>query len=663
MLAHVWTGGGVASSRGADGRRRAGARPAAAHAGELWAYSIESREPLVRAPTCAGTWSCTPPTPHARRTRSAGSPSSSSLPGAELRARVGARLVRHPPPRSSPPSAARRARRARRRSGRPDRVPSPATRACVLRAPRGIEVAAAASCAAPQEGETYVEIEDGRPPSRVAVSWHAPLEEIVRRRVRFILDHQRAATGRRAGRRRAAAVRHESGSPVLAARLGRLLRRSRADRDGAAAPAGAAPAVGSTTATTAAERGGATGGSCRGASSRPTTSARGLAPARRERRLYDVPWLRSCCSAAQDVERAKDDVARYYRRRGRASSRSGSAIAARELAPSYARRGDGDADEVAGLHRATRGARPRRASCPRTRSTTSSRWSRRCSRSSAAARTTGDEGLDDEIAARLPWLLAFGGPQPHVRLRDIAIRHWDGYWFGREQLWGDTFPHHWSALTANVLLMLPAAPCAAAVERERGESAEAMAARIYAANLIDFAPDGTATAAFVMPELRLGPRRAPRRPAGQRPGLGALLAAPARRLFNALTPSTPVSGARSPARNAASSALKRDGPLEHREVARVVEHLAPARCRRSAARTRARRRAGRACRCGPTRPASGISISRQPVAEAVGEQRLQRRHEARRAGAARQLVGQLRARASPGSARPAAARAGASAGA
>jgi hypothetical protein len=24
------------------------------------------------------------------------------------------------------------------------------------------------------------------------------------------------------------------------------------------------------------------------------------------------------------------------------------------------------------------------------------------------------------------------GPQPHVRMRDIAIRHWDGYWFGRE---------------------------------------------------------------------------------------------------------------------------------------------------------------------------------------------------------------------------------------
>ena len=107
------------------------------------------------------------------------------------------------------------------------------------------------------------------------------------------------------------------------------------------------------------------------------------------------------------------------------------------------------------------------------------------------------------IAQRLPWLLAFGGPQPHVRLRDIAIRHWDGYWFGREQLWGDTFPHHWSALTANVLLVLPE-PVAAAFEHDRGEPPAAMAQRIHAANLLDFARDGRATAAFVFPSCVSG---------------------------------------------------------------------------------------------------------------------------------------------------------------
>lgn len=104
-------------------------------------------------------------------------------------------------------------------------------------------------------------------------------------------------------------------------------------------------------------------------------------------------------------------------------------------------------------------------------------------------------------AARAPH--AFGGPQPHVRMHDVAIRHWDGYWLGREQLWGDVFPHHWSVLTANVLLLAPPA-AAAAVERDRGVPAQRIAAQIYAANLIDFRPDGTATDWALFWPLHLG---------------------------------------------------------------------------------------------------------------------------------------------------------------
>ena len=29
----------------------------------------------------------------------------------------------------------------------------------------------------------------------------------------------------------------------------------------------------------------------------------------------------------------------------------------------------------------------------------------------------------------------------------MAIRHWDGYWFGKRKLLGDTFPHYWSSLS------------------------------------------------------------------------------------------------------------------------------------------------------------------------------------------------------------------------
>lgn len=102
-----------------------------------------------------------------------------------------------------------------------------------------------------------------------------------------------------------------------------------------------------------------------------------------------------------------------------------------------------------------------------------------------------DERLLTAMRTALPWLRAFGGPQPHVRLRDIGIRHWDGYWFGIERLWGDTFPHYWSVLTAIALRQLP--------EPLRDADSERVADAIFGANLVDFTPDGLATCAFVMP--------------------------------------------------------------------------------------------------------------------------------------------------------------------
>ncbi|WP_337060644.1 hypothetical protein [Kineococcus sp. G2] len=108
-----------------------------------------------------------------------------------------------------------------------------------------------------------------------------------------------------------------------------------------------------------------------------------------------------------------------------------------------------------------------------------------------AHRLTGEDRYLDGIAERLPWLLAFGGPQPHVRLRDVAIRHWDGFWFGADRLWGDVFPHYWSALTAQVLLRLP--------RPLRTAGGDAAARSLLAANLLNQHPDGGATCAFVFP--------------------------------------------------------------------------------------------------------------------------------------------------------------------
>lgn len=95
------------------------------------------------------------------------------------------------------------------------------------------------------------------------------------------------------------------------------------------------------------------------------------------------------------------------------------------------------------------------------------------------------EGTHTEtLATATRWLRAFGGPQPHVRLRDIGIRHWDGFWFGRNRQYGDVFPHHWSVLSGVALAQLGDT-----------ETAEA----IFRANLANFFDDASATCAFVMP--------------------------------------------------------------------------------------------------------------------------------------------------------------------
>ena len=42
----------------------------------------------------------------------------------------------------------------------------------------------------------------------------------------------------------------------------------------------------------------------------------------------------------------------------------------------------------------------------------------------------------------------FSFNQPSFHLNEISIRFWDDFWFGKGRLYGDTFPHYWSCLTA-----------------------------------------------------------------------------------------------------------------------------------------------------------------------------------------------------------------------
>jgi hypothetical protein len=92
----------------------------------------------------------------------------------------------------------------------------------------------------------------------------------------------------------------------------------------------------------------------------------------------------------------------------------------------------------------------------------------------------------------LPLLDAFNGRQPDHHLHDIAIRHWDGFWFGRLKLWGDTFPHYWSALTGWVFYRYWQATGQESY-RQRGRE-------ILLGNLSAFRPDGSASCAYLYPD-------------------------------------------------------------------------------------------------------------------------------------------------------------------
>ena len=97
----------------------------------------------------------------------------------------------------------------------------------------------------------------------------------------------------------------------------------------------------------------------------------------------------------------------------------------------------------------------------------------------------------DEVKRQLPVLEAFNGFQPSFHLNDIAIRHWDDYWFGKREMFGDTFPHYWSTVTAGVFHYYYL--CTGDIGyQQRAEN-------IVRNNLCLFFEDGRASCAYVYP--------------------------------------------------------------------------------------------------------------------------------------------------------------------
>lgn len=105
---------------------------------------------------------------------------------------------------------------------------------------------------------------------------------------------------------------------------------------------------------------------------------------------------------------------------------------------------------------------------------------------------TDDKKYLESAELQLPLLESFTGFQPSYYLNEIALRHWDGYWFGKYRLWGDTFPHYWNTLNA-LAYSLYADITGDTSYQERAEN-------IVRNNLCQFFEDGSASCAFIYPD-------------------------------------------------------------------------------------------------------------------------------------------------------------------
>lgn len=109
-----------------------------------------------------------------------------------------------------------------------------------------------------------------------------------------------------------------------------------------------------------------------------------------------------------------------------------------------------------------------------------------------AYESTGEAKYLEGAKRQLMVLSLFNGQQPDYHLYENAIRHWDGYWFGKYRRYGDTFPHYWSALTGVEYLRY---------ERLTGDKSYRSRADASLRGCLNlFFEDGSASCAMVFPE-------------------------------------------------------------------------------------------------------------------------------------------------------------------
>ncbi|OGV60039.1 MAG: hypothetical protein A2498_01175 [Lentisphaerae bacterium RIFOXYC12_FULL_60_16] len=348
-------------------------------------------------------------------------------------------------------------------------------------------------------GIRHITVADGTRQSRVAVLFHHPLRTLVERRIRYILDHQRATS--RAADRRAAFVPYDTqwnlavngagwydwsdarerfAMPILL-----QLARQRNWGDTAAID----------TALTDFSR------YCRRHLVDPDGSVMEDSFHRTPRRLYNFPWAAHCFIGQYRLYRHRDDLLTAWKILDRYYAMGGTHFLAflGECAPMILE------DLVAAGHK-------REAARLRARILRHADYFVSLGRDlprhevnyeqtvvaplvqllENAYRIKPARRYADALRETMRWLLAFAGEQPHVRLRHIGIRHWDGFWFGRYRQWGDIMPHYWTVQTAAALINWPET---LSPIPDRLETARA----ILDANLAHFHDDGSATCAFVFP--------------------------------------------------------------------------------------------------------------------------------------------------------------------
>jgi len=104
---------------------------------------------------------------------------------------------------------------------------------------------------------------------------------------------------------------------------------------------------------------------------------------------------------------------------------------------------------------------------------------------------TEDPFILEGAIKHLSLLESFDGCQPDFRMYGVGLRHWDGYWFGKHELWGDTLPHQWSTLSAYAYYRYYR------ITSDRSYYEKSM--RCLNANLSLFREDGAADYVFIYP--------------------------------------------------------------------------------------------------------------------------------------------------------------------